>query len=291
MNNFQKTVYGLIIVLFSSIIIGSYVYLPDYKDVQIQDLELTTDTVQAEYKLGQMITFNAYLRNNHPYKVQVTLPDNLTFYQVPLNHRGSIVVGWREVEDKNQAIIIEPYNEHYLTTLIYGPQRRVGCFELHIGYQGLDETIVVNITSDESKARYYTEGLDIWVPSSFLVVNYTGLPEDEDIRIYPEHSIIYGDSFRIVFENNRNQSLYWGADWRAEKWINGEWIVPNEPIFYTLDLRHVEPFSLVVDSFRFHFDEGLYRISKRCMLSDNYDREKREWVNEFTASFYIIKTQ
>ena len=292
MNNFQKTVYGLIIVLFSSIIIGSYVYLPDYKDVQIQDLELTTDTVQAEYKLGQMIAFNAYLRNNHPYKVQVTLPVNITFYQVPLNHRGSIVTGLREVEDKNQAVIVEPYSEHYLTTLIYGPQRRVGLFELHFRCLELDKTIVVNITSEESKARYYTEGLDIWVPSSFLVVNYTGLPEDENVKIYPEHHIIYGDSFRIVFENNRGEALYWGSYWVAEKYNgHGNWIEQNINWVWPDMLYFAEKNSTGVYKERFPFGDGLYRITKRFMLSDNYDRDKHEWVDEFAATFYLIKTQ
>jgi hypothetical protein len=125
----------------------------------------------------------------------------------------------------------------------------------------------------------------------FYHVNYTGLPEGEDVRIHPVSHVFSGNEFGIVFENNRNQSLYWGADWKAEKWVDGEWVTPEGAIFYTLDLRHTEPYGSVFDSFSFPFDAGLYRITKRCMLSDNYDRDKRVWVDEFTASFYIIKTQ
>ncbi len=133
-------------------------------------------------------------------------------------------------------------------------------------------------------------GPNIWIPTR-LRTNYTGLPDGVDVRVYPEGSSFSGDSFRVVFENNRDAALYWGSDWSTEKWVEGEWVTPDGAIFYTLDLRHVESYSKSVDSFRFPFDDGLYRVTKRCMLSDNYDREKNEWVDEFTATFYLTKTK
>jgi len=42
---------------------------------------------------------------------------------------------------------------------------------------------------------------------------------------------------------------------------------------------------------KFPFDEGLYRITKWCILSDNYDSDKNEWIDEFVATFYLIKPQ
>ena len=58
-----------------------------------------------------------------------------------------------------------------------------------------------------------------------------------------------------------------------------------------MELRIASPYSTVIDSEKFPFSNGLYRITKRCMLSDNYDRDKHEWIDEFAATFYIIKTQ
>ena len=46
MDNLIKAVYGLIVVLFVSIIIGQNVLQPSYETVEIRDLELTLDTVQ-----------------------------------------------------------------------------------------------------------------------------------------------------------------------------------------------------------------------------------------------------
>ena len=54
-------------------------------------------------------------------------------------------------------------------------------------------------------------------------VNYTGLPSNEDVKVYPLSHIIYNDSFKIVFENNRDTRLFWGQAWEAEKWVQGEW--------------------------------------------------------------------
>lgn len=54
-------------------------------------------------------------------------------------------------------------------------------------------------------------------------VNYTGLPEDEDVMVYPENHIISGERFKIVFVNRRDEPMYWGSEWRAEKWVNGRY--------------------------------------------------------------------
>jgi hypothetical protein len=288
MNNSMKTVYGLIVVLFLSIIVGSTFLRPDYETVEVKDLELTVDTIQSDYEVGQVIIFNVYLTNNHPYKVRVTLPDQLSNYQAPVNWMGSVSSALKQIEDRNKTIILDPYSDYYLATL-GGTQLRTGRFEIHIRCEELEKVIYVNIT--DTSIPDYIERLDIWIPTNFNTVNYTGLPEGEDVRIYPESHIISGNTFKIVFENNRDENLYWGSEWKAEKWINGEWTYQDPNWVWTMELRIASPYSKVVDSFSFLFDEGLYRITKRCMLSDNYDRDKHEWVDEFTATFYIIKTQ
>ena len=133
-------------------------------------------------------------------------------------------------------------------------------------------------------------GPHIWIPERYQT-NYTGLPDGVDVKVYPESRNIDGDSFRIVFENNRGASLYWGSEWRAEKWIDGEWVEQEFDWVWAAELRFTGPYSKSVDTLKFPFDDGLYRITKRCMLSDTYDRDKRIWVDEFTAIFYLIKTQ
>lgn len=100
---------------------------------------------RSEYNLGQSIIFNIYLTNNHPYKVKVTLPRaHLTHYQVSMNHMGS-VVEIKEIEDVNQTVIIDQYTDHYLAIFTYGPQRRIGRFEIHVGYEKLQIIIYVKI--------------------------------------------------------------------------------------------------------------------------------------------------
>ena len=287
MNNIQKIIYGLIIILFSSIIISSTFFLPDYETVEVKDLILITDSIQSEYNVGQIIRFNVYLANEHPYKVQVTLPDHLIHYQVPVNHNWSIIAGFKELENMNQTITIEPYTEQYLATMSYGPQMRTGIFELHIEYEELSKILIVNVTD---KFPNYIERLDLQLPYNFESVNYTGLPEGEDVKIYPESHFVTDGSFRIVFENDRDEALYWGSYWMAEKYVEGEWVIQNADWVWTLELRYINPYSTTVERERFPFDDGLYRITKRCMLTDNYDRDKNEWIDEFTATFYIIKT-
>lgn len=120
-------------------------------------------------------------------------------------------------------------------------------------------------------------------------VNYTGLPEGEDVRIYPESHIITDNKFKIVFENNRDKALYWGQEWKAERWVNGKWVYWNPDWIWTSLQCYTEPQSTNVTTERFPFRDGLYRITKRCMLTDNYDREKKEWVDEFTVTFYLVK--
>jgi hypothetical protein len=119
-------------------------------------------------------------------------------------------------------------------------------------------------------------------------INYTGLPENENVNVYPESHLI-SDSFKIVFENNRPEELLWGSDWQFEKWVNDEWITPNITRVWTLELRFIGAYARRTDGHKFPFDDGLYRISKRCWLTDDYDRDKKEWVGEFTTSFYLIK--
>ncbi len=120
-------------------------------------------------------------------------------------------------------------------------------------------------------------------------VNYTGLPEGEDVKVYPVSHIIYDESFTIVFENNRDSELYWGSSWSVEEYVDGEWITPNITRVWTLELRGIGAYARRTDVHKFPFEDGVYRVSKRCMLTDDYDRIKKEWVDEFTASFYLIK--
>ena len=122
-------------------------------------------------------------------------------------------------------------------------------------------------------------------------VNYSGLPAGEHVRVYPARHVINGDSFQIVYENWRSQKLYWGSDWRAEKLINGEWVEQTVDWAWTAELRTtIIPFCRRVDTHRFPFDDGLYRITKRCMLTGVYLRDQKRWKSEFTATFYLIKT-
>ena len=121
-------------------------------------------------------------------------------------------------------------------------------------------------------------------------INYTGLPERVDVKIYPKRHIIHGDSFRIVFENNRNAKLYWGSDWIAEKWVDGEWVNQVFDWAWTAEIRATGPFSRVVNTHSFPFGDGLYRITKKCMLTDVYIRDEGRWESMFSATFYLIKT-
>ncbi len=57
-----------------------------------------------------------------------------------------------------------------------------------------------------------------------------------------------------------------------------------------MELRATGAFSTTTNGHKFPYDAGLYRISKRCMLTDNYNRDTKEWVDEFTTTFYLIKT-
>jgi len=124
----------------------------------------------------------------------------------------------------------------------------------------------------------------------FYTVNYTGLPEGVDVKVYPESHIISGNRLRIVIENNRDVELFWGSYWGAEKYIKGKWVLQN-PGWGWLDyLAFTKPHSIAVGDERFPFSDGLYRITKPCMLTDKIDRVNDEWVDKFTATFYIIKT-
>ena len=290
MDNLIKAVYGLIFVLFVSIIIGQNVLQPSYETVEIRDLELTLDTVQPIYKIGQNVLFNAYLTNNHPYRVKVTLPDHLSYNQMPVDWQWGVAMALQPIIDRNQTVIINSESNYYLATISI-PQMRVGSFKISVGCDKLVKTLIVNVTLTEYSVPDYIEGLDVLTPSNFEAVTYTGLPEGEDVRIYPESHVISDDSFRIVFENNRDEVLYWGSYWMAERYVDGEWVHMNSDWVWTLELRFADPYSTIVNRERFPFDEGLYRITKKCMLSDNYDRDKSEWVDEFTATFYLFKTQ
>ena len=53
MNNLLKTIYGLIVILFLSIIISSTILHPDYETVEANGLELSVDNIQSEYKIGE----------------------------------------------------------------------------------------------------------------------------------------------------------------------------------------------------------------------------------------------
>ena len=90
MNSFQKTVYGLILVLFISIIVSSALYAPEYKVVDIAELELRLNTDKQEYFIGDSINCSVYLVNNYPYKVRTLPQDKVIFYQQPKDFKGSI---------------------------------------------------------------------------------------------------------------------------------------------------------------------------------------------------------
>ena len=119
-------------------------------------------------------------------------------------------------------------------------------------------------------------------------ISYTGLPQGENVSIYPESHIINGNSYTIIFENNRNQKLYWGSYWKAEKYVKGRWIQQGLGWGWTDELRSSGSFSTVENIERFPFDKGIYRIKKKCMLTDKYTQKDR-WVDEFTVTFYLIK--
>lgn len=123
-------------------------------------------------------------------------------------------------------------------------------------------------------------------------VNYSGLPTGEHVRVYPVRHVINGDSFQIVYENWRLQPLYWGSNWKTEKLIDGEWVEQNPDWAWTAELRSsgIIPFMRSVDTHNFPFDDGLYRITKKCMLTDVYLRNQNRWESEFTATFYLIIT-
>jgi hypothetical protein len=146
------------------------------------------------------------------------------------------------------------------------------------------------IDSDWFKEIETCSEINIRVPSTYESVTYTGLPEDENVRIYPESHIIADDEFRIVFENNRKKSLFWGSSWSAEKCVGGEWVEQEFDWAWTAELRGIGSFGRIVNTHKFPFDAGVYRISKKCMLSDVYLRDERRWRDEFTATFYLIKT-
>lgn len=290
MPNPIKIIYGSIIALLILIIATSAINAPDYRTVKIKELELTLTTNKTEYTLGETAIINVYLTNNHPYKVQVTLPDYITHNQVTINWIMGEVVGITPIEERNQTITIDPYTDHYLTTFTH-QQRRTGLYKIQVGCERLHQTLIINVTSPNATTHYYTEGLEFWIPSKLTSVNYTGLPTGENVRIHPESHIITGDTFQIIYENNRDENLYWGSDWSAEKWVDGEWITPNYTWIFTLELRFSDPHSTVVDSFKSPFDTGVYRITKQIMLTNNYDRENHKWIDQFTATFYIIKIQ
>ena len=121
-------------------------------------------------------------------------------------------------------------------------------------------------------------------------INYTGLPSNEDVKVYPENHLINGNSFKLVFENNRDTELYWGAEWKTEKWIRGEWKPIRIDWAWVSLLVSAEPHSTVVTTEKFPFSEGLYRISKNCMLTDVYLRDEERWESEFIVEFYLLKT-
>ena len=125
---------------------------------------------------------------------------------------------------------------------------------------------------------------------SLFSINYTGLPVGENVRVYPKSHIITEDEFEIVFENKRNKRLYWGSYWFAEKYVNGTWVywIPDNSA-WTAELRTLFPFSRTVNKHNFPFEDGLYRITKKCRLTNNYDRERKMWVDEFTVTFYLVK--
>lgn len=291
MKSWVNIVYGATIILLLLITVTAAINTPDYETVKIKELELTLTSNKTDYIVGETSIVNVYLTNNHPYKVQVTLPDYIIHNQVTINWIMSEAVGIKPIEDRNQTIIINPYSDHYLATLNY-TQRRTGLFKIQVGCERLHQIHIINVTSPDSSTHYYTEGLEFWIPSALTKVNYTGLPAGENVRIHPESHIITGDTFKIIYENNRDKPLYWGSYWKAEKNISGEWVQQNHTNWVWPDILYfAERNSTAVQECKFPFDDGAYRITKKIMLSDNYDREKHEWVDQFTATFYIIKIQ
>lgn len=125
----------------------------------------------------------------------------------------------------------------------------------------------------------------------FYKVNYTGLPEEVNVKVYPESHNISGNCLRIVIENNRDKELYWGSYWEAEKYIKGKWVLQDPGWGWPDYLAFTKPHSFTVGDERFPFSDGLYRITKPFMLNDKIDIVNDEWADEFTATFYIIKTQ
>ncbi len=125
--------------------------------------------------------------------------------------------------------------------------------------------------------------------NKLLQVNYSGLPDGVDVNVYPESHNIKGSQFNIVFENNRDEELYWGSEWKAEKWINGEWTYQDPNWVWTMELRIASPYSTVINSEKFPFSNGIYRITKKCMLTNIYLRDQNKWESEFIVTFYLIK--
>ena len=215
MNNFQKTVYGLVLVLFSSIIIGSSFFLPEYETVKLIDLELTTDSIQPEYKVGENITFSTYLTNNHPYKVKVTLPEYLTHCQTFTPNFG-VVVGMNHLEEGNQSIIIEPYTDYYLATFSY-PQRRVGDFEIQIGCERLEKHIYFKVT-DSPTGVSIPSGVSLFVDSSTDVNNPTIIINAHNDNLYPVSLPVFYDlAIHHGSLDNETKTIV-HIDWMISSW-------------------------------------------------------------------------
>ena len=123
------------------------------------------------------------------------------------------------------------------------------------------------------------------------IVNYTGLPEGEDVRIYPANHTFSGKKLWIVIENNRNESLYFGSEWKAEKWDNGRWVYKKPPWdAWTSILLVAEPNNTTTFNVNAFFDPGIYRITKDFMLTENYLRDEQRWESKFTVQFIVYKT-
>jgi len=150
MSNTMKIVYGSIIALLVLIIATSAINAPDYRTVKIKELELTLTSNKTEYTIGETAIINVYLTNNHPYKIQVTLPDHLIQNQVFVNHIGPEVVGLALIEDRNQTITINPYTDHYLATLTR-PQNRVGYYRVQVGLETLHQNIIISVTGAQTE--------------------------------------------------------------------------------------------------------------------------------------------
>ncbi len=114
--------------------------------------------------------------------------------------------------------------------------------------------------------------------------------DDENVKVYPESHIVYNDSFKLVYENNRDHELYFGAEWKAERWVKGDWKLVDIDWVWVSLLGYIEPHSTHVTTERFPFSDGVYRISKTCMLTDVYLRDEERWETEFTVEFYLLKT-